>query len=648
MAVNWQIGYRIQNRWQIYKILKGGMGIVYVVYDHERRDAYAAKTFQDETFFGNPAVAERFTQEALTWVNLDSHENVARALFVQTIEGKPILFLEYVSGGDLSGWINTPRLTEDLPQVLRFAIQFCDGMSHALSKGVTAHRDIKPANCLVTANGTLKVTDFGLARAVAIQAGKGGRGGTPEYMPPEQWSNFEQADQRADIYSFGAMLYEMLTGQPPFGKRRERDGRDLELRHNGDSPPPLNSQHSILNSIVQTCLVKDPARRYREFGEVRVGLAALYERVTGTKAAEAARGAALSAGQRNNKGVSLYELGRLEEAIACYDLALALDPLYAEAWDNKGNALGGLGRLEEALACCDHALEINPRAAPGWNNKGITLHDLGRSEEALACYDHALQINPRFEQAWFNKGRALHDLGRSEEGLACYDHALQIEPRFEQAWSNKGIALSRMGLVEEALACYDHALEINPRSAEAWYDKGVALYRLGRSQEALACYDQALALNPRLEQAWNNKGAILNRLQRSLEALACYQHALEINPSYAEAWCNQGVMLFGVGRIEEAVACFDRAIEINPHYAEPCYNKGIALVNLGQTEEGLACFERAIAINPHYADALYNKGVVLFSVGRTEEGTACFEEAHRLGHPQAAQTIALWREMLGR
>ena len=157
MAKEWLDGS--QKRWEIGKILGGGMGRVYIVYDHEWRDALAAKTFQDELFKRNPMVAERFTQEALAWIRLDRHENIAQARWVVNIEGKPFLFLEYVSGGDLSDWIGTPRLSEDLPQVLRFAIQFCDGMSHALSKGIQAHRDIKPGNCLITEDHILKVTD---------------------------------------------------------------------------------------------------------------------------------------------------------------------------------------------------------------------------------------------------------------------------------------------------------------------------------------------------------------------------------------------------------------------------------------------------------------------------------------------------------
>src|SRR5262245_21173291 len=102
MTVAWGIGERIQNRWEVHRILKGGMGIVYVVYDKEEHVTLAAKTFQEEIFQRDPAIAQRFTQEALAWIRLDQHPNIAQALFVESIQGKPFLFLEYVNGGDLS------------------------------------------------------------------------------------------------------------------------------------------------------------------------------------------------------------------------------------------------------------------------------------------------------------------------------------------------------------------------------------------------------------------------------------------------------------------------------------------------------------------------------------------------------------------
>ena len=105
----------------------------------------------------------RFAAECRIWAQLGEHPNIVRAHSVEIIDGRPYVVLELVQGGDLHRWIGTPRL--DLPQALRFGYQFCVGMEHALRQGLHCHRDIKPGNLLVTEKGTLKITDFGLARA---------------------------------------------------------------------------------------------------------------------------------------------------------------------------------------------------------------------------------------------------------------------------------------------------------------------------------------------------------------------------------------------------------------------------------------------------------------------------------------------------
>jgi eukaryotic-like serine/threonine-protein kinase len=315
MAINWKIGDRIQNRWEIHKILRGGMGIVYVVYEHKDRAAYAAKTFQDEVFVRNPATAERFIHEALTWVNLDVHQNITHARFIETIQGKPYLFLEYVSGGDLSGWIGTRRLTEDFPQVLRFALQFCDGMIHSLSKGITAHRDIKPQNCLITEDNTLKVTDFGLAKMfddvgadeqitdvskLNISLTRTGMAaGTLTHMAPEQFDDAKRVDVRADIYSFGVMLYQMIEGRLPFVGR---SGGDFARLHKTCEPPRLSGLLPELNAVVQRCLAKSPGDRFPDFVAVREKLTGIYERLTGKPAPQPVVGKELDAIEWTNKG----------------------------------------------------------------------------------------------------------------------------------------------------------------------------------------------------------------------------------------------------------------------------------------------------------------------------------------------------------
>jgi serine/threonine protein kinase len=361
----WKIGDRIQNRWEIYRILGGGMGIVYIVYDHEWHEPFALKTFQDDIFAQDPKIATSFEWEALAWVNLDVHQNITQARFVQTIEGKPFLFLEFVSGGDLSDWIGTPRLMQDLPQVLSFAIQLCDGMIHAMSKGIKAHRDIKPKNCLITQDNTLKVTDFGLAkifdetrmgesgresqdrRQEAIELSTGmtctGEGaGTREYIAPEQFDDVKHVDVRADIYSFGIMLFEMVTGRLPF---EGGTWEEFERLHKNQAPPSLPATlPADLASVIHTCLSKDPSHRFEDFSSVRERLARSYEALTRKPAPQPVAGTQLDAEQLSNKGASLCELGRVEDAMACYDRAIEIDPRYAPAWYNKGDALLNLGR----------------------------------------------------------------------------------------------------------------------------------------------------------------------------------------------------------------------------------------------------------------------------------------------------------------
>src|SRR2546427_4275363 len=362
MPTSWEAGDRIEGRWEIYQIMKGGMGVVYIVYDHEHRTPYAAKTFRDDKLADHSDIAVDFTKEALTWVNLDAHEIVTRAEFVQPFLGKPFLFLEYASGGDLSQWIGTPRLTEDLPQVLRFAIQFCDGMSHALAKGIKVHRDIKPRNCLITEDHTLKVTDFGLAKAFhdAKPAGRkdesaaqkvpdlsvgetctGTGAGTCTHMAPEQFDDVKQVDVQADIYSFGVVLFQMITGKLPFvGETWE----EYKQQHQTQAPLPLpESLPPLLIEAVNSCLAKNPQRRFADFSALRQQLAEIYEELTGTQAPQPVVGAKLDAVGWSNKGVSLTNLQRHDEALACYEHALGLNPQLKEAWNNKGLVLQALG-----------------------------------------------------------------------------------------------------------------------------------------------------------------------------------------------------------------------------------------------------------------------------------------------------------------
>jgi tetratricopeptide (TPR) repeat protein len=516
MSTTWQIGNQIQGRWEIFDIFQGGVGIVYVVYDHAFREPFAAKTFRDEIFARSPLIAAHFEREALAWTKLDLHPNITEARMVDWIEDKPFLFLEYVSGGDLAAWIGTPRLTEDFSQVLRFAIQFCDGMIHAVTKGIRAHRDIKPRNCLITADGTLKVTDFGLAKLLeddSIAADSNSRArnsslpmttvGTCTHMSPEQFKDAKLADLRSDIYSFGIMLFQMASGNLPFNGAT---WKDLEHMHSTQRPPDLTVGGPQFSKLVRTCLEKDPRNRFSDFKQIRDRLNSFHQEIAGFSVPEAEKGSALSAIQWNNKACSLGKLGMRKESIACYDSAIRLNPKLSLAWFNKGGALLESGQPDAALTCYERAIQIDPRSEKAWSNKGVALKTLGKLPEAVACYDRALAINPRYPQAWVNKGVIFKAIGKSDEALSCYERALRLNPKDESAWTNKGNILFTMGRLAEALDCYEKVLALNPRLDRTWMNKGMVLNSQGQNEAALECFGKATQINPRLAQAWYLRG----------------------------------------------------------------------------------------------------------------------------------------------
>jgi serine/threonine protein kinase len=507
-ASNWNIGDVIQERWEVRRILQGGMGIVYIVYDRKGREVFAAKTFQDEVFAQNPNTGERFRQEALAWINLDRHENITEASTLHIIGGKPFLFLEYVSGGDLGRWIGMSSLIEDIPQVLRFGIQFCDGMRHVISKGIKAHRDIKPQNCLITSSGTLKITDFGLAKVLddiipfrdadspagrlsVAHSQTGTAAGTCTHMSPEQFADSKGVDVRADIYSFGVMLFQMVTGELPFVGRTFMEFAALHIK----GTPPIHkiSNHRI-RSVIEKCLRKNPKDRYQNFDALRRDLASLYEAETGLRVPTPVVGDELTSYHLVNKGKGLGDLGLTDDSLECFDKAIELNPSLAEAWLNKGASLSEKGQNAEAMRCFDRALAINPKLGVAWSNKGHVLFELGHYAESLASFQRALQLNPRDAGVLFHEAATLAKLGKHEDAIASYSKVVRLEPKRGNAWFNMAHSMGFLGRHQDVIKCCDHALEINPRLGEAWHLRGIALMLLHRYEASMASLEKSLDL----------------------------------------------------------------------------------------------------------------------------------------------------------
>ena len=293
-------------------------------------------------------------------------------------------------------------------------------------------------------------------------------------------------------------------------------------------------------------------------------------------------------------GSLLLEQGRNAEGAVMMDQTLALDPRQPAMLMNRGAALVALGRFEEALASYTLAIACQPEAVrhEAFNNLGVYLQGLGRPVEAAEAYAKAVALKPDFPEAWGNRGIALLTSDQPEAAVKAFDRAVALKPDYADAWTNRGTALQALSRLEEALESFDRALALNPAAGEAWTNRSMALQGLRRFDESIEASAKAVELGSEAPQdAWNNHGVALQTLNRFDEAMEAFDKAIAADPGAASALNNRGLALQGMGRHDEALASFDAAIALNPDYPDAHWNKGIALILLGRYAEGWPLFE---------------------------------------------------------
>ncbi|MDP1675269.1 MAG: protein kinase [Bacteroidota bacterium] len=254
-----------------YKILEklgeGGMGVVYKAQDINL-DRFVALKFLPSHLAASEQDKARFIQEAKSASALN-HPNVCTIHDIQEHDGQLFIVMEFVDGQTLQ----EKKDTLSLKQALDIGIQIADGLAAAHEKGIV-HRDIKPENIMIRKDGIVQIMDFGLAKLKGASrlTKEGSTVGTAGYMSPEQVQG-QDADHRSDIFSLGVLLFEMLSGQPPF-KGVHETAIAYEIV-NVDSPPLSSIKPNIppeLDAIVLECLEKDPKERTQSASQVSVDL----------------------------------------------------------------------------------------------------------------------------------------------------------------------------------------------------------------------------------------------------------------------------------------------------------------------------------------------------------------------------------------
>jgi len=260
----------VNDRYTVKKFLgEGGKKKVYLAYDTLLDRDVAFALIKTEKL--DDAARVRVSREAKAMGRLGDHPNIVTIHDIGEHEGQPYIVLPVMSGGDIEGMLEkAPEHRLPIEHAVKIVREVCKGLAHAHSKGII-HRDIKPGNVWLSEDGTAKVGDFGLALAVDVSrlTGEGMMVGTYYYMPPEQAMGGE-VTAKADLYSLGAMLYEMITGRPPFV------GDDVYsiIGQHINTPPVSPSWHRpeltpALEALILQLLEKDPQRRPASADHIR-------------------------------------------------------------------------------------------------------------------------------------------------------------------------------------------------------------------------------------------------------------------------------------------------------------------------------------------------------------------------------------------
>lgn len=477
---SWHVGHRVAGRWEVFGSARGGMGDVYFVRDTEWNIDLAVKTLRLDpglTTSNADRARQMFRREARTWLDLGLHSNVVTGFYTMDIGGALRFFMEYVPGRSLARCISDGGGHLPLTDVLAFGLQIAAGMAHVHAQGVV-HRDLKPHNLLVSSDGRVRVTDFGLGKfehatdhererdpsAVAVSAAAG----TPLYMAPEQWRALGEAGTAADVYALGVTLYEMVTGKRPFdvepSVRRRYVGRvhgalaalaaandlapdaamhAMRLFHENAEPLPMKVHGidvpELLEEVVRLCLHKDPVRRPSMTKLWKTMLPQIFEAIAGHRYVDKHLGdATYGAEGNNNRAVSFWTMGDFERAVATLDSVLAEDPVHLYAWLNRATL--AVRRREQTLEEIKH--QLSERIVPA--NATRIESDPAASQAVDRIRRHRLQHDRVQDVCWSPDGTQLVSLA---ETVHVWDVTSGAEIHGEHPWkvSHEGGKLAVSG-----------------------------------------------------------------------------------------------------------------------------------------------------------------------------------------------------------
>ncbi|MBI2930529.1 MAG: protein kinase [Planctomycetes bacterium] len=618
---------------------RGGMGAVHQAWDSSTHRWVAVKILLGR---GGDEELGRFQREAQTAGRL-KHPHIVSIYEVDCVGDRPYIAMEFVDGRPLGGQKIAVRRACEIVREIALAVDY------AHEQGVI-HRDLKPSNIMVDRYGRAYVMDFGLAKFLAARSAVTSEGtvvGTPSYMAPEQAKGQAlKIDRQSDVYSLGAILYELLCGRAPFRGKNPVETLELVLKSDATPPSQLNASVSTdLENIVLKAIEKDRGRRYASAYAFAVDLKRYLD------------GESVSARKAST-------LRRLVQRASRHKLALS----------------AVAGALLTVLA----VMMLMARAVADWRAKAIqAVADADRAlaenhlERALATYETAAKLDPqldlsrKIEEARLRIAQAKsaeEARGRSiallSEGQRRLHEALLVLYR-------AGADLTRMQAdIEQAIERFDDAVELNPQCSEAYHARGRARRELGRFDGAERDQTAALEINANYGAAYRERARVraetlLARRRLCLppsgsetreladRILADLRRAAELDGSSGpeEAFCQAAIELVSEkpqGAIKALTECINAGLFTEDHYLLRGEARQAAAHTAGSPQErkeqldwALEDLSKAIEIRHNFVTAYLVRGSVLMDTRAPQEAHKDFAKAASLDSTSAAAQLTL-------
>jgi serine/threonine protein kinase/Flp pilus assembly protein TadD len=644
------IGETILHYRIIEKLGAGGMGVVYLAEDMKLKREVAIK-FLPHHISADKEERQRFEIEAQAAASLN-HQNITTIYSIEETENQTFIVMEYIKGTELKDKIKSGLVQTS--EAINIAIQIAEGLEAAHKKGIV-HRDIKSQNIMITADGKVKIMDFGLAKV-----GKGSQVtkigttvGTVAYMSPEQ-AKGEELDHRTDIWSFGVVLYEMLTGKQPF-----KGDYDQAIIYSilNEEPELEDKFPSVLKSITLKVLSKDLNDRYQNINEMLVDLYNIKNEITATSYSHSAKRKTISK-KKNKKWFVPSIIIFAVFIIAAYfyfdnlsgdkkttterKMIVVLPFQNLGSSDDDYFADGITGEITSKLSGLSGLGVIARSSAMQYKNTNKSLKQIG--EELGVQY--VLEGTVQWEKLPDGKKRI-----RVNPELISLENSTQIWSKpYEADFSNvftlqtdiastvaealnlnlvKTERVSLKNMITNNSEAYDLYLKATYFSQDIITEKSqrIASEMLEKAIELDSNFAEAYA---RLSTVQSNMhwSYFIRSEENLLKSKANAEKSLLINPNSPEAHIAMGDYYYhGVLDYESALKKYYYAIKLNPNHIDALNGIAFVLRRQGKMQEAIEYFKKTFELNPRDYQTVFSIGETYGLVRDYKTGISFLDKA---------------------